>query len=247
MSKNSKLYLMFSSLWLGAACSTYYVIPADPNDPDPVTAPTATAMATAMPTAAAGPAATPGPTMSPGWVTVLLSGHVSTFAMLDAEVRRLHSLGLVSDVFQDGAQIRLSGSGETIAHLQELAAADNVPFTTLLQRGLSASSAFARLISNEPEFVAFWRLNVIQLDDVPAIDFTAQAVVAVFGPPEPTTGYTLQIETVRLSGKHLTIRYRIVAPVENGVPSHFTPVHVVVIPLSQARGDFDQISFEVAS
>lgn len=241
-----QICLLIPGLVLLAACTQYLTVPqpnnpSDPNDSDPIPTALPTGMMTSQPTAS--PVTVP--TSTPGWFNVALVGRPSNFPLLLAEARRLQVLGQVSDVTDLGDRVRLNGSVQSISELQLIAASEVYPFTTLSQRNVNGSESFTRIISTEQEFNHFWRTYITSLDPVPSVDFSNQAVIAIYPGQRPTTGYTTMIEHARLASKQLSVRYRIDAPAQAGTASRFVPVHIALLPLSRQRGDFDQVRFEM--
>ena len=100
------------------------------------------------------------------------------------------------------------------------------------------------MISSGKDFVAFWRQYVSNRDAVPGVDFTTHTVLAVFPGAQPTSGYTTTVVSIRRTNRQLRVSYRVTAPSSGAVPANFTPVHIVVVPLSRLRGDFDTVTFE---
>ena len=244
MSKYTQLGLLALSLLLASACSTTYNVRIpDANDPEPTAAPTASPTATPKPVSATQPPQ-PSPSGTPGWTTVVVQGNASNHVILVAEVQRLLQQGQVSGVTSSGFLIRLSGSFQTLAYLKELSNSEAYSFSTLLQSSLDIDNSFTRVFSSGQEFVNFWRQYVTALDPVPGVDFATQSVVAIGPGTRASTGYTTRIQSVRMLNHHLTIRYRVDAPAQSGAPSHLMPVHVIQIPLSGQRGDYNEISFE---
>lgn len=216
------------------------ITPVDPNDIEP--SPTPIATATPLPTDS--PTPVPSATATPGWSSITIQASAANYAMVLAEARRLESQGQASAVTEAGNNtIQLSASAEAGAYLQTLATSQALTFNTLLQSNLNVQASFTRVISTGQEFTDFWRQYVSTLDAVPAVDFSSNSVLAVFPGPQANTGYTTTIQSVRQSGKTLGVSYSVSAA-QAGVPANFTPVHVIVVPVSKLRGDFDTVDFQ---
>lgn len=245
MFKIPSLCLLLSSMLVLAACQAT-VTPVDPNDPEPSATPTpvATATPTPAPTPTAGPTSSPAPTATPGWSTVTITATATTFTTLMTEIRRLEGEGQVTGVVDLGSfSVRLNASAQIISFLQEVARTEYFTFSSLFQANLNLQANFNRVITTGEEFVSFWRQYVSSLDAVPSVDFSTQCVIAVFPGLQPTTGYTTTILSIKRTNKKLTVRYKVQAPT-SGVPAYFTPVHIVAVPLSKLRGDFEEVVFE---
>ncbi|PKL76804.1 MAG: hypothetical protein CVV27_08425 [Candidatus Melainabacteria bacterium HGW-Melainabacteria-1] len=191
----------------------------------------------------------PSPTPTPGWVTATIRPSVETNDAVLAEVQRLQTAGLATDVLvmeSYPVQIRLTAAPETIAALEDLAAGvETVPTTTLSQRSSNIQTAGARTVVNSPDFAAIWRQHTSASDTPPTVDFNSQTVLAVFAGERPTGGYTARITSVKRLNKVLTVRYRVDAPAPNTPTTQILtyPAHLVTIPLSQQRGDFETVNF----
>ncbi|PKL76777.1 MAG: hypothetical protein CVV27_08525 [Candidatus Melainabacteria bacterium HGW-Melainabacteria-1] len=246
------LGLGLSALMLLAACTAtgnITPLPVDPNDPDPTPTPTATASPTpaptTSPTASPSPSSTPSPTPTPGWTSVTLTVQASAYSYFMAEIRRLEAQGLVSGVTElSGYRVRFSASAQVIAYLQSITTVQFVSFNTLFQGSLNLQHNFTRVINVGSDYITFWRQYISQLDAVPNVDFSSSTVLAIFPGARPFNGYTTSVLDIKLVNKQLKVRYKVKAPVTVPSPSNFTPVQVVVVPLSQLRGDFSSVVFE---
>lgn len=216
------------------------ITPVDPNDIEPSPTP----ISTSTPTPTDSPTPIPSATATPGWSSITIQASAANYAMLLAEARRLAAEGQVTAIAEVGNNsIQLNASAEAGAYLQMLANSQALTFNSLLQANLNVQASFTRVISTGQEFVDFWRQYVSTLDAVPAVDFSSNSVIAVFPGPQANTGYTTTIQSVRQSGKTLGVTYTVTAA-QAGVPANFTPVHVVVVPVSKLRGDFDTVDFQ---
>lgn len=239
-----KVVAASASLLILAACTangSITPIPNDPNDPDPTPTATPTATPTTEPTASP----TPQPTATPGWSSVVIQANINTYAEVLAEIRRLQANGQVTGVSElQNYQIRINASASIIAMLTEIASAEIVPFSTLLQRELNSDGVYTSLLATFDEFVSFWRQNVNQLDAVPGIDFNTHSVIAIYPGKQTRLGYTTSVVSIKKTNKQLKVRYKVTAPAQNTVAAAFNPVHIVLVPQSRMRGDFETVVYE---
>lgn len=209
--------------------------------PNPSPTPTATPFPTATPM----PTATP----TPGWIAATIRPTTASNDAVLAEVRRLEAAGQVTGVVvleSFPVQIKLNGSAETVAKLEDLASGtQDVAITTLSQRSSNIHEAGVRNATTVDEFRTLWQQHTSSFDAPPTVDFNTQSVLAVFGGEKPTGGYTAAITSVKQLNTTLTVHYRISSPDPNtGMTQVITyPAHIVSIPLSKSKGDFDQVNF----
>ncbi|MEZ0369925.1 MAG: protease complex subunit PrcB family protein, partial [Candidatus Sericytochromatia bacterium] len=158
----------------------------------------------------------PSPTPTPGWVTETIRPTVETQDAVLAEVQRLQTQGFVTDVAimkSYPVQIRLSGSTETVARLQEMAAGiKTITFTTLSQRSSNIHTSGTRVVTTSQDFATLWQQHTSALDTPPTVDFNNQSVLAVFAGERPTGGFTATITSVKQLAKTLTVTYKVTAP-----------------------------------
>lgn len=230
-----KIFALFAASALSlAACQTSVSVQPQPS-------PTATPIPSATPL--------PSPTPTPGWTSVTLRPTAATNEATLAEVRRLEADGQVSGVVvleSLPVQIQLSGSAEAIAHLQEVAAGvKDIAFTSLSQRSSNIHEAGTRVVTDAEAFRTLWQQHTSSFDTPPSVDFATQSVVAVFAGEKPTGGYTASVISVKQLDKTLTVHFKVTAPAAgSSVTQVITyPAHIVSIPLSKQKGDFDQVNF----
>ncbi|PKL76327.1 MAG: hypothetical protein CVV27_10825 [Candidatus Melainabacteria bacterium HGW-Melainabacteria-1] len=243
MSTYQTVGLLCAGLMLSSACATYNI---SPNPNPPVVQPTVSPSNQPSTQPSASPTAPAQPSPTPGWSTVVLEANASNHAMIVAEVLRLQGLGRVSEVTAHELKIRLSGQNDSVRYLQALTRSQVFGFSTLSQKNISVAVSTQRVISNTQDFVNFWREHINALDPVPVIDFNSESVVAVMGEQKMTTGYTTSIESIRRLNGELIVHYQVNAPLQSGVVSAYSPVHLVRVGLSNSRGDYDKVSFEQA-
>ncbi|HEY9839983.1 MAG: protease complex subunit PrcB family protein [Candidatus Sericytochromatia bacterium] len=191
----------------------------------------------------------PSPTPTPGWVTVTLHPTIATQDALLAEIRRLEAQGQVTGVMvmeSYPVQIRLNASAEVVAKLQEMAAGTKtISFSTLSQRSSNIHEAGTRVVTTSQDFSTLWQQHTSVLDTPPTVDFNSQSVLAVFAGEKPTGGFTATITSVKQLNKTLTVTYKVTAPAPDAIVTQVItyPAHIVSIPLSKQKGDFDQVNF----
>lgn len=207
---------------------------------------------TATPTPGATATPTPGPTATPGWVSATIRPTVETNQQVLDEVRRLETAGQLTDVIvmeSFPVQISLKGAPETIAQLQAMAAGtqlpDTVAITTLSQESGNLTSEGTRSVTNSSNFSVLWTEHKGSTNGMPSVDFSTHSVLAVYAGEKPTGGFGATITSVTRLNKVLTVNYRFTAPGPDDIVTQIItrPTHIVSIPLSQQRGDFDTVNF----
>jgi len=102
------------------------------------------------------------------------------------------------------ASYQKNSSGELSAATGNAQAAVDVPFTRITE-GLQSSvtKPVNYLITSESELAALWKI-VKATGEPPSIDFTQEAVIAVFAGERPTAGYSIAVSKVAdVEGKRL--------------------------------------------
>lgn len=233
MLRHRSLLALTAALLL-AACNANVSVTPNPS-PTPTASPTATP--------------TPSPTPTPGWVSATIRPTAETNDAVLAEVRKLETEGKVANVIvmeSFPVQIRLSAAPATIKALEELAAGvKTVSFTTLSQRSSNIQAAGTRVAGTQTEFTTLWNQHTSTFDSPPSINFDTQSVLAVFAGERPTGGYTAAITSVKRLNKTLTVSYKVTAPPEgsSNIQVITYPAHIVSIPLSKQKGDYDTVNF----
>lgn len=232
-----------ASLLIISACTASGSLPPtpDPNDPEPIATTSPSAQPTLMPTNTS----IPQPSATLGWTSIVVQANINTYAEVLAEIRHLEIDGQVTEVTElANYQIRLNTSAAITAQLAELASAEVVPFSTLIQSELNVSGIYTSLLATFEEFVGFWRQNVNQLDAVPGIDFNTHSVIAIYPGKQTRLGHTTTIVSITRTNQQLKVRYKVTAPTQNTIAAAFNPAHIVSVPLSRMQGDFETVVYE---
>jgi hypothetical protein len=117
-----------------------------------------------------------------------------------------------------------------IATLLALALQTTLAFVTVAQANASLIDEPREVVvrSNE-EWRALWKQ--LSPQTMPRVDFSGAVVVGVFLGSRPTSGYRVQIETVRLDGTKAIVEYREREPDPGGVVAQIltAPFHLIRI------------------
>ncbi|MEZ0369291.1 MAG: hypothetical protein ACAI44_09420 [Candidatus Sericytochromatia bacterium] len=254
--------LLAAVLLLGACKANINVT--EPNDTEPTPSATVTAEPTASPTASSSPSASPtaspsaSPTASPSpapspsptasasatWSTVIIQASLTTWTAFIAEVRRLEALNQCRDVvFLDSYRVQLSASAQVTAQLKELASTEYINFTSLFQGTINLQTRLMKALFSAQEFIDFWKAFAPNSLPLPSVNFSQQTVIVIM-PGFQTGATSTTVLSIKKSDRQLKVRYKVNTSQSS---TSANPVQYLVIPLSKLRGDFDQISFELAS
>ncbi len=176
----------------------------------------------ANPSPSASPSASPTASASADvTITADISPSLETNDAVLAEVTRLQDAGTLTDVIVRESfpvQITATGPKSVIENLQAMAkgesptTGDSVSFTSLSQQGSRRKTAGMVVAGDQASFTKLWKEHTGSSENMPSVDFSKSAVIAIFAGEKSTAGYSVEVTAIKKSGQKLDVTYQVNEP-----------------------------------